>query len=189
MLICTPLAHTYAEGADWSGPASAKAELGAVYRENVRYVWRCVRHLGVREADVEDITHEVFLVIGRKLSSFEGRSSLKTWIYGITLRVCGDHRKKASTRREVAVAEHPDATSPDDPHDEAARSHLRLRLQRHLDALSLPQREVFVLYELEELPMKEVAEIVGVPLQTAYSRLHAARECLRDRLVTGGIER
>jgi RNA polymerase sigma-70 factor (ECF subfamily) len=174
------------EGADWIHRDSAKAELGTIYREHVRYVWRCVRHLGVREADVEDLTQEVFLVIGRKLSTFEGRSSLKTWIYGITLRVVSDHRRKAHSRREVSVAEPSEAPADDNPQEEASRRGLRLRLQRHLDALSAAQREVFVLYELEELTMKEVADVVGVPLQTAYSRLHAARECLKARLSAAG---
>lgn len=181
------MVHSPNETAVWPNTATERLELATVYREHVRYVWRCVRHLGVREADIEDVAHEVFLVVGRKLGDFEGRSRLQTWIYGITLRVCGDYRKRASFRREVSVAEYDERSGPNDPVCEAERSQLRARLLGHLDSLAAPQREVFVLYELEELSMSEVAEIVGTPLQTAYSRLRAARESLRARLLESGV--
>jgi len=176
------LVHSHAEGADWSAREAALAEFETVYRENVRYVWRCVRHLGVRESEVEDLTHEVFLVIGRKLATFEQRSTLRTWIYGITIRVCSDYRKRASVRREIPVAEHAERAHSSDPHEEATRGLVRSELQCHLEALVDAQREVFVLYEIEELPMREVAETLSIPLQTAYSRLHAARQALKARL-------
>jgi RNA polymerase sigma-70 factor (ECF subfamily) len=155
----------------------APLEVREVFHEHARYVWRALRHLGIPEADVEDLCQEVFVVVQRKLSEFEGRSELRTWLYGICLRVASDHRRRAHVRHEHP---HPDpseglATSELGPEAQvAARSALRALL----DQLDDDKRDVLVLYELEGLTMKEVAEVVGCPLQTAYSRLHAARDRL-----------
>lgn len=187
MLKPNDVSHLLAEGATWSGQRGCPAELDQLYREHVQYVWRCVRHLGVRSSDLEDVTHEVFLVMSRKLATFEGRSSLKTWIYGICVRVSSDYRKKASFRREVQAVDMPDGEGDDNPSVNAEKSRFRDRLLVYLDALTSEQREVFVLYEIEELSMKEIAEITSSPLQTAYSRLHAARSALKARLTDEGL--
>jgi RNA polymerase sigma-70 factor (ECF subfamily) len=118
----------------------------------------------------------VFVVVHRKLGEFEGRSEVRTWLYGICLRVAADHRRRAHVRHERP---HPDPTegvaaSPALRPD--ARTEARSTLQSLLDELDDDKRAVLVLYELEGLTMKEVAAAVGCPLQTAYSRLHAARE-------------
>lgn len=151
-------------------------QVRAIFDEHARYVWRALRHLGVPEADVEDLCQEVFVVVQRKLADFEGRSEIRTWLYGICLRVASDRRRRAHVRNERP---HPDPSegltaaptfAPD------ARAEARSRLKALLDELDDDKRVVLVLYELEGLTMKEVAEVVGCPLQTAYSRLHAARE-------------
>jgi RNA polymerase sigma-70 factor (ECF subfamily) len=169
-----------------SMPASVlPRDLGRVYREHVPYVWRSLKHLGVREADLEDVAHDVFIVVGRKLDGFEERSSLKTWIYGICLRTAADYRGRAFRRREVLHGELPAAaerSSPAVQERELAGKRQRSRLVELLAALTVEQREVFVLYEIEELTMREVAEVLSCPLQTAYSRLHAARRSLKESL-------
>lgn len=146
------------------------------------FVWRTLRHLGVREADVADVCQEVFVTVHRRLGDFEGRSSLRTWIYGICIRTASDHRRRASVRREIPTDEVPDSVTEANQPAELERSRLRARLAALLDTLDDDKRAVFVLYEIEELTMKEVAKIVGCPLQTAYSRLHAARSQLAQRL-------
>ena len=146
------------------------------------YIWRTLRHLGVPEADVEDVCQEVFVVVHRKLESFEQRSALKTWLYGICIRTASDYRRRAHVRRERPVSEPPGLHADATQFDELARSQLRGVLTTLLDELDAEKRTVFVLYEIEDLTMKEVAEIVGCPLQTAYSRLHAARKFLLEAL-------
>jgi RNA polymerase sigma-70 factor (ECF subfamily) len=144
-------------------------------REHGVFVWRTLRRLGVREADVDDVCQEVFVVVNRKLVEFEPRASLKSWLYGICVRAAAGHRRKAQVRREVptespeqgATARGPDASLE-------SRQGLAL-LDRALDALDEDKREVFVLYEIEEMGMSEVAAILACPLQTAYSRHTAAR--------------
>ena len=153
--------------------------LRTIFDEHARYVIRTLRHLGIQEADVEDVAQEVFVTVHRKLSEFEGRSKLSTWLYGICLRVASDHRRRAYVVRERPTSSPPvdgggrSGTEPDSSVES------RTFVQSLLETLDDDKRAVLVLYELEGLTMREVAEVVGCPLQTAYSRLHAARELLR----------
>lgn len=147
-----------------------------VFRKEAPFVWRALRRLGVREADIEDVCQEVFVVVHRKLGDFEGRSSLRTWIYGICARTASDYRRSARVRHEVVTDAPPDAPDSARQHDVLALREARAKLDRILDRLDDDKRAVFVLYEIEELTMNEVAEALGCPLQTAYSRLHAARK-------------
>ena len=155
--------------------------LRQLFDDNARYIWRCLRHLGVAEADVEDVCQEVFITAHRKLSEFEGRSSLRTWLYAICLRHASDYRRRAHVRLERPTAELPAAEDEHEPH---AAAESRRVLQVLLSRLDPDKREVVVLYELEGFTMKEVAEILECPLQTAYSRLHAGRE----RMVAAAAE-
>jgi RNA polymerase sigma-70 factor (ECF subfamily) len=164
-------------------PAPALAEeldaipsFEAIFDEHARFVWRALRRLGVDEADVEDVCQEAFLIAHRRLPSFEGRSSIRTWIYGICVRVAADYRKRPHRRREVVVEAPPDQAMAA-PQMAALEEHrARALLDRALDGLDADKRAVFVLFELEDLSMNEVAETVGCPLQTAYARLYAARK-------------
>jgi RNA polymerase sigma-70 factor (ECF subfamily) len=74
--------------------------LREVFDEHARYIWRALRHLGVADADAEDVCQEVFVTAHKKLPEFEGRSSLRTWLYGICLRHASDYRRKAYVRKE-----------------------------------------------------------------------------------------
>lgn len=152
-----------------------------VFRQNAPFVWRTLRRLGVREADVDDVCQEVFVVVHRKLADFEGRSSLRTWIYGICIRTASAHRRLAR-HREVPTEVPPEIEAAGTPHESLARRRALEALDRALAELDDDKRAVFVLYEIEELGMAEVAEIVGCPLQTAYSRLHAARDKVQAAL-------
>jgi len=154
--------------------------LREIFEQNVAFVWRTLRHFGVSEADVEDVCQEVFVVVHRKIAGFEGRSALRTWLYGICFRVAKDHRSRAYIRREVAVSEPPPPAVPATQDTDYARAEARLMLETILNLLDEDKRAVFVLYEIEGLAMREVAEVVGCPLQTAYSRLQAARKLVLE---------
>lgn len=154
----------------------ARPTVREVFDEHASYIWRTFRHLGMPEADVEDLCQEVFVVVHRKLGEFEGRSSLKTWLYGICLRVAADHRRRAHVRNERAQADPAEHLAAAGELQPDVRAETRAQLQALLATLDEDKRTVLVLYELEGLTMKEVAEAIGCPLQTAYSRLHAARE-------------
>jgi RNA polymerase sigma-70 factor (ECF subfamily) len=158
--------------------------LAEIFREHAPFVWRGLRRLGVPESDVEDVCQEVFVVVHRKLGDFEGRSSLRTWIYGIAARTASDYRRSGRVRREVVTDAPPDVAHEGGQHDALALKQARAMLDRILDELDDDKRSVFVLYEIEELTMAEVADALGCPLQTAYSRLHAAR-----KVVEAGVAR
>jgi RNA polymerase sigma-70 factor (ECF subfamily) len=144
------------------------------------YVWRTLRRLGVHDADVDDMCQEVFVVVHRRLPDFSGTSSVRTWVYGIALRVASQHRRGTRNRREDLTSNVPEASLAARQEDAVHQEELLGRLARALDLLDEHRRAVFVLYELEEMTMKEVVEVLGCPLQTAYSRLHAARAIVRD---------
>jgi RNA polymerase sigma-70 factor (ECF subfamily) len=146
-------------------------DLAALFREHAPFVWRTLRRLGLSPADADDATQEVFLVVNRKLADFEGRSSVRTWLYGISVRTAFSSRRRA----RPAPAPEPEPSSVAAPDEQVALAEARAMLDRALEQLDPDKRAVFVLYELERLSMAEIAEALGCPLQTAYSRLHAAR--------------
>lgn len=166
----------------------AASTVREVFDEHAGYVWRTFRHLGIPEADVPDLCQEVFVVVHRKLGEFEGRSSVKTWLYGICVRVAADHRRRAHVRNERAQSDAGEQLASSSSFGAEARLAARAELQALLAELDDDKRTVLVLYELEGLTMKEIAEILGCPLQTAYSRLHAARARLLE-MVTAARER
>lgn len=179
--------HVLSEDTPWSATETKSYDLGKVYREHIDYVWRSLIHLGVKSSDVADVAHDVFLVVRRRLPTFEGRSTLRTWIYGICIRVVSDYRSKAFRRREITEERVPELPADATQHGASENRQLQERLLALLEQLDPDQRDVFVLYEIEELSMKEVAQAIGCPLQTAYSRLHTARANLKAKLSARGI--
>lgn len=167
-----------------SGTGASMEAFRAVYDEHFRFVWRSLRRLGVREHDVPDAAQEVFLVVHRKLGSFEGRSKMTTWLYGIAYRVAHDRQKLAHTRRSVAdadlVAEQADEAADLGEHLE--RRQAALLLERIMDEMPLEQRAVFAAFELEGMGGEDIAEMLDVPLGTVYSRLRLARDVFKKNV-------
>lgn len=153
-----------------------------VYEQHAAFVWRSLRRLGVRDADLEDVTQDVFVVVHRKLKDFDGRSTVKTWLFGICLRTASDHRRKAHVQREDIVEAVPETAQEPLAPEVVARRQARAVLDRILDGLDDEKRATFVLFELEQVPMAEVAAMTDVPLQTAYARLYAARRHVESAL-------
>ena len=165
-------------------PRATALEVTRVYAEHCDFVWRSLQHLGVRGADLEDMMQEVFLVVQRKLTSFDGLSRITTWLFGICLRVVARHRRRAYFRFERQEAEPPDRVDATTPEDRAATNERTALLERALERLSLEHRAVFVLFEIEGHRCEEIAETLGVPVGTVHSRLFKARQ-----LVTRSLER
>lgn len=164
---------------------SSGLEFNDVFVQHGRFVWRVLLRLGVQRRDVPDAGQEVFLVVHRRLQDFDAqRSSLSSWLYGICLRVASDYRRRHPNRRETEPTDLQDLAAAGEPETALATQRDWQALARVLDGIDEAKREVFVLYELEELAMPEVAELVGCPLQTAYSRLHAARRIVLAAFAT-----
>jgi RNA polymerase sigma-70 factor (ECF subfamily) len=159
-----------------------------VYDENVDFVWRTLARLGASSEMVEDVTQEVFLVVHRRLSEFEGRSSIKTWLFGIARRVMHDHRRSARRRNPQSEdpSERTDVSSLRDaqrlPDAAAAAAEAARLLYALLDELDDEKREVFILAELEQIPAQEIATALGISVNTVSSRLRLARAAFNASL-------
>lgn len=162
---------------------AARAPIGFedIYDEHVDWVWRCARRLGVCEAAVDDVVQSVFLVIHRRLSSFAGNSSLKTWIFSILLRVVQEHRRSTRRKSPHWLSEPTDPDSVSDtathanPHSALERAEASRVIDELLEVLDGDKRVVFVMAELEQMTAPEISEATGLNPNVIYSRLRAAR--------------
>jgi RNA polymerase sigma-70 factor (ECF subfamily) len=154
-------------------------DLATVYEAYFRYVWRCLRSLGVRDSQLEDALQDVFIVVQRRLPEFDGRAAVRTWLYAIALRVARKYRERA--RREPAsldAAREVDpelSTLPDASGDQEHESERLVLARRALSALDDDKREIFVLARVEQMSAPEIANVLRIPLNTVYSRLRTAR--------------
>jgi RNA polymerase sigma-70 factor (ECF subfamily) len=162
---------------------AASGGVSQIHAEHASFVWLTLQRFGVPPADVEDLLQEVFVVVHRRLSSFDGSSKMTSWLFGICIRVAAAHRRRAHFRRERCVAELPDPLSDaQTPEERAVLKEAEGRLEAVLDRMDLEERAIFVMYEIDELSCETIAEILGVPVGTVYSRLHAARKAFRAEL-------
>lgn len=151
-----------------------------VYSSSFNDVARWIRALGGLPADVEDLTQEVFLVVRRKLSGFDGRN-LRGWLYRIAQRTVRDYRRRAWFRRVFlgggSAPDHYDTASTDaDPSDLFERKEAEGLLRGLLGQMSEVRRTTFILFEIEGYSGEEIAEMQGIPLNTVWTRLHHARK-------------
>lgn len=151
------------------------ADLESVYREHHEFVWRTLYHFGLRSDEIRDAQQEVFLVVHRKLSSFDGRTSLRNWLYGVARRVAADHRKKAQrkTKRLQLVPDLDTLPCAETQHDRIWAGDL---VRQFLGVLDDDKRQAFVLAEVEGMTVPEIAHAIGVNPNTVYARLRAARQ-------------
>jgi RNA polymerase sigma-70 factor, ECF subfamily len=153
-----------------------EARLRRIVSAHFDPLWRFLRRLGIAEADVDDAIQEVILVLARKLRAVE-EGSERSFVFSTAFRVASDMRRRTKRRREVDEASLTEVpSSARDPEESAHAQRLVAVFGRVLAQLSLEQRAVFVLYELEEFTMAEIAEALRLPMGTVASRLRRARE-------------
>lgn len=150
------------------------------YEATFAPVWRTLRRLGVPACALDDAAQDVFIVVHRRLRDFEGRSSVRTWVLGIAARVAKDHRRGQRRQGERAPLDEGLVDTRPGPAEAASQAEARARVAQLLRGLDEGQREVFVLVELEGLTVPEVAETLGLKLNTAYSRLRLARRAFSE---------
>ncbi|MBK7585774.1 MAG: sigma-70 family RNA polymerase sigma factor [Myxococcales bacterium] len=161
-------------GVSSEDPASIDAE--ALFRRHAEWAARYVTQLGFRGQDVEDIVQETFLVVHKKGGFRPGAAKPTTWLAEIAMRVGMAHRRslrRAPISDEAVVERAPGSTA--DPLANTINTEALANTQRALDTLSLEQRALFVLFELEGEGCDALAVTFGVPIGTIYSRLHRAR--------------
>jgi RNA polymerase sigma-70 factor, ECF subfamily len=144
-----------------------------VYQRELDYLLGSLRRLGVPRRDIEDVAHEVFLVMHRRWQDYDRMRPLRPWLFGIAFRVASAHRRKHI--REVMT----DNVDVEDfgvrPDDAAAAGETRHLLLQALGRVPLERRAVLVMHDVDEVAMREIASQLGIPLFTAYSRLRKAR--------------
>ena len=180
-----------------SGPAPARPiAFERVYDDHVDFVWRSARRLGVDDGAADDVVQQVFLVVHRRLEAFEGRSSMKTWLFSILIHVVRDHRRSVKRKSPYLTSE---AVDPEllvdpslDPEEALERAQASRFIDHVLDMLESEKRIVFVMAELEEMSAAEIGQATGLDAPAVYSRLRAARNdferaaaSLRKRLDSG----
>jgi RNA polymerase sigma-70 factor (ECF subfamily) len=168
------------------------SQFESIYRQYFDFVWSSVRYLGVGPAAADDVVQEVFIVIHSRLHTLERPEALRSWIYGIVRRtVNGYHRSRRSKQAAGAVlAAEPAAERwPPTPFELAEQNEQVKLLWSLLEGLDGPKREVFMMAELDQLTVPEIAEILEIPLNTAYSRLRAARRAFEDVLARHSARR
>ena len=156
-------------------------DIDALYAAHAPFIGRVLIRLTGDGPHIDDLIQETFIIAFRKRATFDGRSAPRTWLYGIAARLAMRHRRGAGRwlRALGLFAAEPEGSEPPPDHaldDSRAREHAAAQVRAALDRLPFKQREVFVLYELEELDGAAIAELLGIPVGTVWTRLHHGRK-------------
>jgi RNA polymerase sigma-70 factor (ECF subfamily) len=165
--------------------ASTLPSFQAIYRDYFDFVWSSAARLGVEPSAVDDLVQEVFIVIHEKLHTLENPAALRSWIYGIVRRTASGHRRarRSQTNAGIELSQQEQTLPPPPtPLDQTERNADLQLVARLLEQLDESKREVFALVELDGLKVPEVAEMLEIPLNTAYSRLRLARQAFEAAL-------
>lgn len=158
-------------------PTNRKADFDALYEAHFDFIYRCMRRLGVPSAHAEDAVQDTFLVLHRRLADLRPDASPRGFLFGIALRIArASRRERWRKRTENLGAETRDVVHEHEPFEQVSITQAVRKLQRFLEGLDEEQRVAFMLTELEELTAPEIADAVGVPVNTVYSRVRLARE-------------
>jgi len=159
-----------------SNPPGEAACLTALeaFQQELDYIFRTLRRMGISAGDADDVAHEVFLALRATWLKYDPQRAIRPYLYGIAYRVAATHRRKRD--REVATTdlEIVDPAPALDERLDAARSR-RMALAA-LQRVPLRQRAVLVLHDLEGVPVADIARQLSIPRFTAYSRLRRARQ-------------
>ncbi len=156
--------------------ASSRPDIGMIFDEHFDFVWNALRRLGVRTADIEDLAHEVFLKVHARLDDYDPSRPLRPWLAGFVCRVAADHRRLARHRVEVYGCPIEAQAQVVGAEERIQAADDRSLLNAALEGLDFDRRAVLVLHDVDEVPVPSIAEELGIPLNTAYSRLRLARE-------------
>jgi RNA polymerase sigma-70 factor (ECF subfamily) len=154
-----------------------------IYKIYFNFVWSSAGHLGAPKDAIDDLVQDVFLVIHDRLHTLQRPEALRSWIYGIVRRTISDHRRARRTRETLGatLGAEPKPSHPSPLDVTEMNSDLAI-LKGILASLDEQKREIFVMVEVLEMSVPEVAQAIEIPLNTAYSRLRNAREAFNQAL-------
>jgi len=158
-------------------PARAsESSFHAIFVAEASYVARSLRRLGVPDRDLEDLTHDVFLVAYRHFADYDPARPLKPWLFGIAVRVAIAYRRRARHQRDL-LQPGPELVDERPPADEqVGERQARQLVLRALESVDADRRPIFIMHDLDGYAMPEIVETLGIPLNTGYSRLRLARQ-------------
>ncbi len=152
----------------------ARLSFEKTYEEHFDFVWLSLRRLGVAPALLDDAAQDVFVVVHRRLHEFEYRAELKTWLFAIALRTARQYHRKNQAAPADVLEQLPSAGPT--PHDALAQVEALRVMDAILARMDEERRVLFIMVELEQIAVPEAAQVLGLKLNTAYSRLRLARE-------------
>lgn len=163
---------------------AAAAELERIYRAHADFVWRSVQRFGVTPAHAEDVVHEVFLVVQRRLGDLDPKASVRGWLWAIARGVAANHRRgraRAAKREQVSLEllESMGSNAPTDPEQHIHTARAAAVVQRFLEQLPPDKRAVFELADIEGCSCPEIAELLELELNNVYAQLRTARRRFR----------
>jgi RNA polymerase sigma-70 factor (ECF subfamily) len=164
--------------------ATPALDIDRLYAEHAGFLGRVLVRLVGDGAHVDDLLQETFVIAFRRRERFDGSSSPRTWLYGIAARVAMRHRRGAGRwlRALAGFTVEPRVESAAAPDADVERARAHTLVREALDRLPFKQREVFALYELEELDGQQIAALLDIPIGTVWTRLHHARRRFEDVL-------
>jgi len=156
---------------------AATAELARIYRAHADFVWRSVQRFGVPPAHAEDLVHEVFLVVQRRLADLSPGASIRGWLWGIARGLAANHRRShaRAVKREQVSLELVSPTEPTDPEQQVEQTRAVAAVRAFLAELPADKRAIFELADLEGCSCPEIAELLEVDLNKVYAHLRTAR--------------
>jgi RNA polymerase sigma-70 factor (ECF subfamily) len=146
-----------------------------IYAAHFAFVWRVLRTFGVAEAGIEDAVQDVFVVVHRRLGDFEGRAAVTTWLFAIARRIASGHRRRLAGNAGRTEVLDDDLVGTADTFAALSRAQAAATVMSILERMDEDKRTVFALVELEGMSVPEVANVLELNLNTAYSRLRLAR--------------
>lgn len=168
-------------------PPDDTAELDALYRRYVSFVWRSLRRLGVREDALDDATQEVFLVVHRRFHEFRPGPAEKGWLFAIARRVASDQRRWFRRKGSHAPLHEELVESASSPLEGAMRREASELLLVFLAQLDEARRSAFILSELEQMTGVEASAALGINTNTYFYRVSSARKAFVTFLQARGV--
>jgi RNA polymerase sigma-70 factor (ECF subfamily) len=172
-------AQVFTVGEPAANPEPVAADFTAIFTRHFDYVWHTLRRLGVREPDLQDVTHDVFVAVHRHLREYDVHKPVRPWLFAFAIRTATDYRRLARHRLDLVddmekVSGLVDGGSL--PEDRASAREQLDQVTRALDALPWERRVLFVLHEIDGVSVPEAAALLGISVNTASSRLRLARD-------------
>jgi RNA polymerase sigma-70 factor (ECF subfamily) len=176
MIVPVGSSQSLIVGPDTAAEAPPPPGFSSVYRAQFGFVVKSLRRLGIPPGDLEDLTHEVFITAYRRRDAYDSGRPIEPWLFGIAFRVASDWKRLVRHARELPLdqaVEAPDSTRP--PDEAAVLSQDRQLVLDALARVELDRRAVFIMHDIQDIPIPEIADVLEIPSGTAYSRLRRAR--------------